>query len=300
MITQEQECIQFIANWRKASPQNRPQIVQEIASWHRESNRQIAKGIDFYWYEVDEEGDFVSPTNGEKITASINQECGLGQIETGVVKELQRQKKLGEELFIWISPPYPNTYVDLKLTITNRVVDKGRECFANRAILFDCDETQSLQLARKVAEISKNRPLLSSLEEIRRTPLVLDRSLDWIEVLTKITGDSKLGEIINSGEDQQAKTEAVKQASQFYDDLLGEPTIELKVENINFARDYGLGDSLSSCPVIMGGLTAPENSFSCPKCHRPIPYGRGMTVCPNKDSFGNRCGAKKEDYGNCN
>jgi Zn finger protein HypA/HybF involved in hydrogenase expression len=35
-----------------------------------------------------------------------------------------------------------------------------------------------------------------------------------------------------------------------------------------------------------------ERSFDCPKCHKAISSGLGITVCPH-------CGARKEDYGKC-
>jgi rubrerythrin len=35
-----------------------------------------------------------------------------------------------------------------------------------------------------------------------------------------------------------------------------------------------------------------ESFFNCPRCHKAISSGLGITVCPH-------CGAKKEDYGKC-
>ncbi len=267
MITQEQERRQFIASWRNKAPECRPQIVEEVASWHRESNRKIAKGIDYYLYDVDGDGDFISPADGQKITNGINQESGLGQIETEVVRVLQEQNKLGEEVFVWISPQYPDTYFDLKITITNQIIEKGRKRFENRAILFDCGEQQSLELAQKLAAISKNRPLLSSLEEIRRTLLVLDPNLDWVKVLAEITGDEELGEIIRAGKDKKAKLEALEKADQFYNDLLGGSTVELKIENVDFSKAYGFGESLSSCPPVANQRTI-ENGWHCGACQK--------------------------------
>lgn len=258
MITQEQERQHFIVNWRKKSPADRPQVIQEIASWHRESNRHKAKGIDYYIYELDEDGKFISPANGQNITANINQQCSLGWIETKVVEEEEKQVSQGEDILGWISPLSKNIYPDLKLTVTRRVICEGREYFENRAILFDLDEKESLEFAQKIASFSKKRPLLSSLEEIRCTTLVFDRHLDWIEILVEVTGDEELGEIIRTGADKKAKAEALEKADKFYNDLLREPTMELKVENNDFYTSYGFGEDLSSCPVILISYSVSE------------------------------------------
>lgn len=267
MITQEQERVQFITNWKNKPPEHQPQIVEEIASWHRESNRQTAKGIDYYLYDEDEAGEFISPANKEKVSGAINRTCYLGQVEAEIVEEIQIKKGLGEQVFIWISPQYPDNYFDLKVTITNPIIDHGRRRWENRVILFDLGEDESLELAQKIAVVSKNRPLLSSLEEIRRTPLILDSSLDWVEMLVSATGDEELGEIIRTGADKEAKKEALEKSSQFYNDLLGGPSVELKIEKIDFGETYGFGESLSSCPIVASQRTM-ENGWHCGACKK--------------------------------
>lgn len=243
MITKEQEYKTFVFNWQKKPANEQPQVIDEVASYIQESSHHV----DYYFYDFNKNGEFLIPTNGKKVKDEVKKWQCLGETEWKVVDIEEHQRKNGEKVFFWVSPQHEGVYPDLKVTISEVIFSQGRQRLLNRAILFNYDEVKSWQLVQDLIAESKNRPLLSTLEEVRGMPLIFDSQKDWIDLLVKVTQNSELGKIIRTGEDERLQQEAILKADRFYDEILGTPTVELNAKDYH---KYGFGDYLSSCPIL--------------------------------------------------
>lgn len=251
MLTKEQESTGFVRVWKSKPSSYRHQGIKEVASWFQESDREI----DRYFFDEDADGDFVS--GNIKVKDCIKRYGFIGQVEGQAVDSMEIAKRAGAELFFWVSPPYPDIYPDLKIIITEAVNYQGKRRWLNRAIIFDYDDKRSLEFAKELAVLSKNKPEVNSLEDIRINPLVMDIHQDWAGMLAKAAHRSDLEDIIKNNKDEILQQQAIEKATAFYDEIIGSLSVELAVTDIrSIARRYGLGRSLSSCPELLTGSQA--------------------------------------------
>lgn len=244
MITQEQELKYFIPIWQQKGAEYKNQVIEEVASYRQESNHTP----DFYYFDFDTDGDLCSPITGKKIRDSIRRESYTDQAEGDVVDILDLEIKKGRTRFAWISPPCYGVYPNLKIVVSEVVNIGGRQRFLNRSFLFDFDFDRSWAFAEQMTKLIVNKPQFNCLEDIRRSPLILDPSQDWVAHLARAAGDPDIEQFVKSGEDQISKQQALINANNFYEKIIKQPSIELKTgESIN-PGSFGFGDYTSSCP----------------------------------------------------
>lgn len=263
---------------------------------------------DPYHFGIDTYGNLLSSA-GRRVRNIISREGYIGRVEGQAfdaieswVKDYKDKDQVSEEM-MWVSPPYPGIYPDMKIIISSlENTDQGQALF-NKAIIFDFDEAQSLRFTQALAQFSYNYPLRASLEDIRATPLILNsEEPSWLSVVQKLVSDKALWEYIETGKYFEIKEEALREANMFYRGRFSNNPNEIR-EARKMAM-LALGTRASSCPVTFRGtafeifsgnsLLVRYPDFPCPneRCGKLIPSGQGLTKCPH-------CGARKEDYGDC-
>ncbi|MDO8619539.1 MAG: hypothetical protein Q7R49_06405 [Candidatus Daviesbacteria bacterium] len=266
MITKEQEYISFVKTWRSKPLSSRDQTVKEAASWFQESD----KKIDRYFFDEDEDGDLISGP-GFKVKKSIRRHTSLGQAEDQAFDTLDTARKNGEELFFWICPPHPDRGPNLKAIITELVVHKGRKRWLNRSLLLGSDQEKNLKFVNCLTELSQNKPTVTALEDIRKTVLIFNPNLDWINALAEAADNPLLAETIKSGQDVVDQQAALEKADKFYDEVLGVPTVKLTVQPPRMMiKKYEIGNNPTPCPLeeVVGQT---EDAF-------PLVYGNAMPI----------------------
>ena len=282
-VQERSEIASFIHTW---SNKAKEQVVAELASYSLET-----KGIpDPYRFLIDQDGDLFSPSARTKVRNSIISETRIGRLEAQAFDAISiwfRENSLGT--IAWISPPHPDIYPTSKIIISSIEEKNGRKRLYNRAILFDFNEAECLEIAQNLSEMSKERPLLSHLDEVRATPLILDTdSKSWLYILEELIDDPNLWESIRRGEDKKAKEEALIQARLVHRSLFGATASVTEAKIMLFEM---LGDKPSSCPVlfntargtafqifsenslVVGGLSQskdPDFCKNCPVCGEAI------------------------------
>lgn len=283
LVEQRPEITSFIRTWEDKP---KKQVFEELASYSLET-----KGIpDPYYFLIDNDGDLFSPSHRAKVKNFIIRETRIGELEAQAFDAITSWSKNNiSGAIAWISPPYPGIYPTSKIIISNIEGKNGRKRLYNRAILLDFDEAECLKFAQNLSEMSKNRPLLSRLDEVRATPLILDTdSRSWIYILEELIDDPNLWESIRRGEDKKAKEEALIQARLVYQGLFGATTSATEAKIMLFEM---LGDKPGSCPVlfnttkgtafqifsenslVVGGLLKskdPDFCRNCPVCGEEI------------------------------
>lgn len=240
MITKEQELSLNVVNWRSKPLSYRGQTIHETASWFQESDQKI----DYYFFDDDKDGDWVS--EGFKAKKSARRDTYLGYIEGLALDRLEDAKKNGEELFFWISRPHPDRGPDLKVIVTEAVQHSGRKRWLNRSLLFNFDNQKESQFITDLIKLSKNKP---SFEDIRANPLIMDSNQDWIENLAKAAENPRIAEIIKTGQDEVDQQEALSRAERFYDQILGVPSIKLTIQQpAALIKEYQIGPHIGPCP----------------------------------------------------
>lgn len=305
-VSQEalREITPFLKIWEN-KPQN--QVVEEFASYTLEKQGKV----DPYYFIADRDGDLFSPSTLSKVKKSIRTETGIGRLEAQAFDSISAWFKANDlGTIAWISPP-ADVYPVSKIIISSIEKSNGRKRLFNKSLLFEWDEKKCLKFAQNLSEMSQNRPFLTHLDQVRSTPLVLDRdSKFWIHILEELIDDPKLWQSIRTGEDQLAKLEALKEAKAVFRELF---SIGPMVEKLNFVRMRilpMLGNKPTSCPPNLSTGTAFqkfwENSlslgtvnlsgsdqygsleFDCPKCQRKNKRARGKLI-PNCQYI--ECGA---------
>lgn len=175
-----------------------------------------------------------------------------------------------EGMAIWFSPPGP--YQNLKI-VSSEILHtlSGEKVLFNRAIVLDVDRKTSLEIANKYPGIK-----IDDAEDLRRSPRFLSpqEAENWTVPIAQYTEQVKL---VESGEDLLTKVDTLNNSR-------GIVTREQ-------ARSAGLiGKSSDSCSIFGIFFANAEKSFPCPRCHKAIPSGMGITKCPF-------CGVTKEEVG---
>lgn len=249
-----------------------PQEVEFQASLSLETRRIPDP---FYYYFKD--GKLYSPIKDEPVENSITRDNPVEEEEYQAFEQIQSWANQNEAgTVVWISPACRHD-LSAKIIISTIVydLDSGKRLL-NRNLCFDWTVEESLVFAKRIGGRGVSE------ENLRGTPVFLDDE-----------AAEKLMEIIRGYTPTQA--EIMENEEDF---LIKE---RLKAE-IALGNPLPLGPHNPSCGAgvqsafnVMFGdsLNISEGSFDCPKCHGPIPSGRGITSCPH-------CGARKESFnGGC-
>lgn len=218
-----------------------------------------------------------SPLTNRPVENSISKNSRLDLVEAEAFEKIQKWfAKKDEGVVIWISPPHPERSVDTKIVFSDIVYDTGFEKkLRNRAIRLGFSLKDCFAFAKRFGF-----PGIVSGEELAASPLFPDRlsADEFVDILEQYS--RKQAQIIKGGKDFTIKE-----------------TLKARIA-LGYAAP--IGPYSPSCPPTMhsafeqmfGNSFNIREHFDCPRCHRQIPSGRGITTCPH-------CGARKEDYHRC-
>ncbi len=243
----------------------------------------------------------ISPITGKPVEDSIEKNSPVGEIEFEAYKKIQDFSVNNETgTVIWISPLLENVYPSSKIIFSNINYENGQKILFNCSLVIDVNKEECLDLASLIS-ISEGIKF-ENTEEVRKSPIFMDTKMavDWMESLITLTKQFE----------KEEKEQLLLKYRQVQSMILNIPSNLSRYQQAEYLVQQGLqngilGEAKTSCggAIKKDNLTASEtlseNSldlnelyFECPKCHRPIPSGKGITTCPH-------CGAKKEDYGIC-
>lgn len=241
--------------------------VEELASRIQETHRYP----DPYYFLIDQDGDLFSPSHNLKVIDIINTDYEVGQLEREAfvaISSWSRRETKGA--VAWISPPNP--YPVSKVIVSEIEFVNGIKRLFNRALVLDIDGRECLELGRNLARFSLNQPFLTSSEDLRATPIILDTTRDWINILAEFITDTSQIEAIRTGRDIITKKAALAQAGVYYSADLGSRPMMMREM---------LGDRAESCP--------PQTAFQV-FSGNALSIGTGSLLMKDKD-YCIRCGA---------
>lgn len=260
--------LEFINDWR-----TQPPVVAEhmFASSVQESNRRV----DYYTYLITKDG-LISPLTGQFIREATKRDSHVRWLEGQALDFLDNQvtpQSPQNEVIVSLYPPAPEVYPTSKITVSQKSPEGVLD---NRAIVIDLNEADCLELAQNLGNLSVNRPLLESIDQVRANPLVLRTGgLLWSYILEEFLPNLDLSGI-RAGEDIKAQNEVLERAKEIVPALLkGEE------EALDKANEQ-MGSFEISCPA---GISASSSKFEykpgigCMKCGR---YGLllgGCNIC---------------------
>lgn len=302
----------IIDGWRNTAP---PQFIEELASLSHET-----RGIpDPYYFEITPTGELFSPTKHTKIKDEVKDKTShLGQLEYQALLSIEQWAANNNEgVIVWISPPQTGVYSVSKIIVSEIEHQAGIKKLFNRAILLDFNEKQCMKLAWNLTSFSYNRPVFTSLDQVRATPLILDaKSKSWVNIFEKLIDDPALWIMVRDEEDRQLKKETLRQAAmvqkQFFAsyrpvDYYGGRRLVYSDE-AKMAVMHMIGDKSGSCPprsssrgmtafqVVAGSAVTisisrgvvksdskGERTFPCPSCGyiNERPYEGYVESCQN-------------------
>jgi hypothetical protein len=229
------------------------------------------------------------------------------------------------ENLAWFSPPDSNHgYTETRLVVSEIKKKNEEILIVCRAFCLPYSEDECFNLAKEIAKTSnKNIADIDSGNTLRAFPIFFNPPEDLAlpEYLEKQIKEPNIWKKVKEGDDYKSKDKALK---------LSEPVVEKYFDLIIAAKntyEYVLAGALMEREMAMSGvifqargscgisnqealgnfnrnpsifdtvfanaaISSHEYSFNCPKCHKAIPSGFGITVCPH-------CGARKEDYKKC-
>jgi len=285
------EIASLIANCRGLPEE----AAQGLASHSLETHRIP----DPYYFLVRPNGELFSSTARCRVKDKVEDKTGpLGWFEYQAVLVIEQWAASSDEgSIVWISPPHPGIYPTSKIIISQIEHQDGIKRLFNRAIILDYDEKECLQFAQNLAQLSQNQPLLSHLDQVRATPLVLNtHGNSWMYILQELIDDPALWQSIRTGEDKVAKEKALVQARNVYQSLTNK---SLSPEDARVQILGMLGVGSGSCPVVfkstafgvfagfsllIGSFAESDQygslEFECPKCKSINRRPRGRLI-PN-------------------
>ncbi len=233
----------FISAW---GVKGQEQVAEELASYSLETKRIP----DPYYFLVAENGELLSPTAHCRVRDVVLRTHPVGELEFQALSVIEHWAKNNNEGAIaWVSPPYPGIYPTSKVIISEIQQEGGTKKLFNRALILDFDEEKCLKFAQDLSNYSQNRPLLSSLNEVRATPLILNTGGNsWMYILQELIIDPALWQMVRAGEDKRAKEEALVQARIVYQRLSDK---SLPLEDSRRMVLGMLGKESGSCPVLL-------------------------------------------------
>jgi len=271
----------------------REQVIVELASFATETKRVPDK----YHFLVTDK--LISPITNQSIEDSVDKQSDIGRLEFEAFEKIQDFAVKNEQgTAIWISPLVENKYPSSKIIFSTIKKEPGRQkALYNTSLVVDTNEKECLDIANLVSDSE----YFTEADQLRKSPIFVPTKIAklWMKNLSVVYEQLK-EKSYQKGVAFSALNIILSKLPQNFDFYAQARYI------VEAAREKELlGDYKTSC--VSGGSsdkpTAVElftkNSqdfkdafFECPKCHRPIPSGQGITTCPH-------CGAKKEDYGKC-
>ncbi len=273
---------------------------------------------------LDPDGDLYHPAFG-KIKDIIEVKTEIDQLELNAVSRLSEWAKNHQSgQAIWISPSYPGQDESRFIIYELEEVD-GRKKISLHAICGKQNLSECLFIAQQTQAFSNEEiPPIENEESLRKTPIPFDPQPTyptWIDFLGNLINPPEIWEEIRSRNHIRRKQELqaqvgkvmariypeIAQARTSYQHL----TLGAQLEQELIRRGHGImhigpcgitntfalqnlwaaGINTNSAFSLMSeAIPLLEKSFPCPKCHGPIPSGRGITKCPH-------CGITKEEYG---
>lgn len=275
-ILQRPEIDSFIRTWEDKPPE---QVAAELASYSLETKRIP----DPYHFLISPKGELLSPTAHCAVKDIVCRTHPVGELEYQALSFIEHWAANSDEGAVaWVSPPYPGLYPTSKVILSEIEIQGGAKRLFNRAIIFDFDEKECLKFAQNLANYSQNRPLLSHLDEVRATPIILNtRGMSWIHIFEELIDDPALWQEIRDGKDKQTKEAALAQARIVYQSITAK---SLPSEDARRKILGMLGEKSGSCPVLFKTSTAfqvfsesaltlskdPDFCRSCPVCGKEI------------------------------
>lgn len=197
---------------------DRPQ-VEELASRVQETHRRP----DPYYFLIDGDGDLFSPSHHLKVKNIIRTEHPVGVSEARAcqfISQWANQEWANQErsgAIAWVSPPYPGFYPVSKIIVSEIESVNGAKRLFNRAMVLDIDARACLELGQRLIGFSLHQPFLTSPEDLRATPIVLDTSRNsLVSILARVIVDTRQIEMIRNGKDIITKQVALAQAGRVY------------------------------------------------------------------------------------
>ena len=285
VLVERPEITSFINAWQSKPKE---QVIEELASYSLETKRIP----DPYHFVVATNGELFSPTAHCKIKDTVEDRTShLGYLEYQAVRSIEQWVASSSEGAVaWVSPPYPGVYPTSKIIISEIEYQNGNKRLFNRAIVLDFDEKKCLEFVQQLVQYSQDRPMLTHLDQIRSTPIILNtRGLSWVNILQELIDDPVLWESVRNGEDLRAKKETLRQAAMVQKDFFSISGLS-HPDEIQKAVLQMLGPRTGSCPprasvqnrtafqvfvenaVTYGGLTIKDPDFCkvCPICEKEI------------------------------
>lgn len=235
----------FISTWRV---KGQAQVAEELASYSLETKRIP----DPYHFLVSADGELWSPTAQCRVRDVVLRTPPVGELEDQALTAIEQWVRVNNKgVIAWVSPPYPGIYPTSKVIISEIELEGGIKKLFNRALILDFDEAECLKFAQDLSNFSQNRPLLSSLNDVRATPLILNtRGKSWIYILQELILDPVLWQMVRTGEDKIAKQEALAQARVVYERLSDK---NMPLEDARRGISAMLGVESGSCPILLQG-----------------------------------------------
>jgi hypothetical protein len=251
----------------------------------------------------------------------VHAKTEIDLLEKRALEKLENWAAQNEEgLAIWISPPCPGQnesrfiVYELKKIGGEKIVDLHAICGYQDA--QGCLEIAEQVLTFSGADVANP----TSPDLLRETPIPFSSPpySSWEKFLEEVIGPPEVWEKIRKKEHIKEKKQIlrrvdpivdkafpkVKSASSRYEYVVIGAQMERQAQRLGYeildVGPCGISNTLfltllrgvSPFTVFHSSISTLEASFDCPRCHRPIPSGQGITTCPH-------CGAKKEDYGKC-
>ena len=230
--------------------------VEELASRIQETHR----NPDPYYFLIDQDGDLFSPSHHLKVKNIIRTDHPVGARENQACQYIAKWASLERSGAIaWVSPPHPDLYPVSKMIVSEIEYVDGVKRLFNRAIVLDIDARQCLELGQRLASFSTHQPFLTSSEDLRATPIVLDITRNSLQsILQTVIADSRQIEMVTSGKDILTKQLALAEAGRVY--LADDYARPMLVKGV-------LGDRAESCPPRSLSTTGEQTAFQLSSAH---------------------------------
>lgn len=233
----------FIEAWRYKP---KAQVKEEMASYCMETLR-IS---DPYRFIVSSNGELLSPVAGCRVKDVVTTNTHVGRLEYEALEKIEQWTASNSTgAIIWVSPPDKDLYPDDSKIVISEIEEKnGIKTLFNRAIVLDIDQEKCIKLAQDLVRYSINKPLLSSTDQIRSNPLILNTSVHWTSILEELVTDLNLTNVRN-GEDLAIKEKTLKQAEYIYQEFFVEGMpINARVIAEEMGKRQMVGTFGTSCP----------------------------------------------------
>ncbi|MBI3103488.1 hypothetical protein HYZ05_00950 [Candidatus Daviesbacteria bacterium] len=228
-----------------------PTFYSQKAEEHASRVLETHRIPDPYYFLIDQDGDLFSPSAHLKVREKIDTSTRVGMLEAQAFQETSHWASGAEAgASAWVSPP--GHYPVSKIIISEIEKVNGVKRIFNRAIVLDINESECLDLGRRLSAYSLNQPFLTYSDQLRSTPIILDtKEKNWLEIMEEVMPDSFLWESIRRGDEVIAKQAALAEAERIFAKyrVPGRDHNDY-ADNREMQRDMQsmLGDKPESCP----------------------------------------------------